>query len=101
MRNSSRAERRHHVQRLKRNRRNYWSYPRGHNYASDGSPLAPEAITDKHLGMVVHTPQLCSCPGCGNSRRHVWFKGDRKTVQEKRQFEQYREQLLDSEKEEQ
>jgi hypothetical protein len=94
MRVSNRAERRHHVQRLKRNRRNYWGYPRRtYPLGVDAAPVAREPMEAKQLGMVVHTPQLCSCSGCGNTRRHAWFKGERLTLEERRRLVQYAEQL--------
>lgn len=97
MRNSnetSRSERRHHVQRLKRSRRNYWNYPDRYAVSAlDHPPVSPQPMPADVLGKVVDTPCTCSCPGCGNSRRHAWFKGDRITQQEKRYLVQYREQL--------
>lgn len=93
MRISNRAERRHHVQRLKRNRRNYWGYPRYTVSVLDFPPVPDEAMGARQLGMVVHTPQLCSCSGCGNTRRHAWFKGERITLEERRWLVQYVEQL--------
>lgn len=71
----SRAERRHHIERLKESRKHYWGY---------GNPRAigPDKMTPKQLGKVVQNPQMCSCPACGNSRRHEWFKGERLTLQE-------------------
>ena len=55
MKNTSRAVRRHHQQRLKRARKHYWG-----NFASDSS---------KTLGMCVNTPCLCSCYLCGHQRK--------------------------------
>jgi hypothetical protein len=37
----------------------------------------------------------CSCPACGNPRRHAWWKGERLTMQERRANEDYKEQLCD------
>jgi hypothetical protein len=68
MKPPKRAIRRHHYQRLKRKRKNYW-------YRN---------LSDRHLGIVVNTPRVCSCPLCGNPRRH-W---NEMTVQERREFEQ-------------
>jgi hypothetical protein len=90
---STKAERIHHVFRLKHKRRNYWGYPRYTSSALDHPPVPDEPMDARCLGMVVSTPQLCSCSGCGNTRRHAWFKGDRITLQEKRWLTQYREQL--------
>lgn len=61
---SNRAIRRHHVQRLKNNRKHYW-------YGSNSQRL---------LGILVHTAKICSCYICGNPRK--FFK--EKTIQEKR-----------------
>lgn len=59
-----RAIRRHHYQRLKRNRRAYWHVD----------------LTPREIGMVVTTPHPCSCAGgCGHQRK-VYGP----TVQEKR-----------------
>lgn len=76
----SRAERRHHIERLKEARKGYWGY---------GNPRArgPEKMDAKLLGKVVKNPQVCSCPGCGNSRRHKWFKSECLTLQERSQLE--------------
>jgi len=93
MRQTNRAERRHHVQRLKRNRRNYWGYPRYTRSVLDFPPVPDEPMPPRALGQVVHTPQCCSCSGCGNPRRHSWFKGEMLTLQERRSLIQYREQL--------
>jgi hypothetical protein len=68
----SRSERRHHIERLKETRKTYWS----------AMPLTPKA-----LGSVVQHPQMCSCSGCGNPRRHAWFKSERLTLQERSQIE--------------
>ena len=93
MRTSDRATRRHHVQRLKRNRKHYWGYPRSSWSSLDFCTLPPAEMSARDLGKVLHTPQLCSCPGCGNSRRHAWFKAERLTLQERRWLIQYSEQL--------
>lgn len=91
---SARSERRHHANRLKHKRRHYWGYDRSRSRSGpDGPPLPPETISASRLGQLLHTPQLCSCAGCGNPRRHAWFKGERLTVQERRYDEQYKEQV--------
>ena len=52
----NRAVRRHHSARLKCNRKTYW-------YGEYS------ALTPRHLGKVLHTPQLCSLDlCCGNAR---------------------------------
>lgn len=58
----NRAVRRHHTARLKAKRKTYWGNGKGTKY----SPY----MTARQLGIVVHTPQICSCGlGCGNARR--------------------------------
>jgi len=52
----SRALRRHHRERLKKNRRFHW-----------GRDLKDEK---KALSIAVDTPKPCSCLMCGNARRH-------------------------------
>jgi len=68
----SRAQRRADNERLKKNRKNYWgrSYPS--NYA--------KPMTEKQIGMALHTPALCSCMMCGNARRKL----KEITIQERR-----------------
>jgi len=55
-----RAIRRHHRSRLKNNRKNYY----GHDEAWN------DPMTEGQLGVVVSTVPSCSCPMCGNPRRH-------------------------------
>lgn len=69
---NQRAIRRVHVKRLKKNRQGYW-----------GRQWQEEKMSPKHLGMVVHTPAICSCWMCGNDRKH--FK--HRTLQELRQMQ--------------
>jgi hypothetical protein len=56
MKDMPRAIRRHHAARLKKARRFY--------YGRDLRALPRE------LGMVLHTPQACSCWMCGHRRQH-------------------------------
>jgi hypothetical protein len=65
---TKRAERRHHIERLKQSRRFYWGCTR------DLSKFP------KQLAKVVHTPTPCSCWACGNARK--WF--GEQTIQEQR-----------------
>lgn len=51
-----RALRRHHIQRLKKARAGYWGRDR--------------TLSPRQLGIVVGTPQACSCWMCGNPRRY-------------------------------
>lgn len=62
----NRAERRHQDQRLKDRRLRYWSV---------GNK------TERTLGMLLHSPALCSCWMCGNPRK---FFGQR-TIKEERE----------------
>lgn len=58
---TKRAVRREHVARLKKNRAGFW----GAKWSG--------GMTPKQLGMVVHTPHLCSCYMCGNPRKYrLW-----------------------------
>lgn len=65
---TKRAERRHHVDRLKHNRRFYWGSDRDLSKCQ------------KQLARVVDTPTPCSCWMCGNSRK--WLGEE--TIQERR-----------------
>ncbi len=94
--NQTRQERRNHVQRLRHNRRHYWGYPNRNRVSPGDLPMAPQEMDACQLGKVVNNPQLCSCSGCGNPRRHSWFKGEMLTLQERRFLKQYKEQLDES-----
>lgn len=59
----NRAERRHHVARLKRARRRYWGM-----WLWGFNPNDPSDIG--RIGKLVHTCQACSCLGCGNQRQY-------------------------------
>lgn len=72
----NRAVRRHHVKRLKRKRQFYWFGTRtladslrwqGDSYIGVSGVMR---LSPKALGMVVQSPQSCSCPSCGNARRY-------------------------------
>lgn len=52
---NARALRRHHAARVKAARRDYWGQMQK---------------TPHQLGMLAHTPAMCSCFACGNPRRH-------------------------------
>ncbi|AAS77102.1 hypothetical protein T5.055 [Escherichia phage T5] len=51
-----RALRRHHRQRVKNNRKKYWTV-----FPHEGP---------KRLGIITTTPCICSCWMCGNPRKH-------------------------------
>jgi hypothetical protein len=57
----ARALRRHHVERVKKNRSGYWGRDR-----SDIDPL-----TERQLGILASTPAMCSGYCCGSPRK--WF----------------------------
>ncbi|UGO56076.1 hypothetical protein JLBYU40_61 [Escherichia phage JLBYU40] len=52
-----RALRRHHRQRVKNNRKKYWT-------------VFPHEESPKRLGIVTTTPCICSCWMCGNPRKY-------------------------------
>ncbi|SFM71240.1 hypothetical protein SAMN04487963_3473 [Marinobacter zhejiangensis] len=60
MKDTKRALRRHHVKRIKKDRRNYWG---GH---------ARQSV--KVLGKCSRTPCVCSCYLCGHKRKHFGAK---------------------------
>ncbi|HEX6747879.1 MAG TPA: hypothetical protein VF092_11365 [Longimicrobium sp.] len=62
----SRSLRRHHELRVKRRVADYYG-----GYARDDA---------RHRGKIAHTRRLCSCPMCGNPRRHF----GETTLQERR-----------------
>jgi hypothetical protein len=74
-----RAERRHHIERLKETRKHYWGYGR-----------RGEQMDPKQLARVVQHPQMCSCPGCGNARKHFGNSKEALTLQEQSQIEALR-----------
>ena len=76
---SKRALRRHHRDRLKRKRASYW--------------FGKEDNNPRKLGMLVSTPQICSCSGCGNPRRHKWE--DKRTIQERKYFQESIEENME------
>ena len=53
------AIRRHHKARLKKKRQRYWNQ---------------EQMPPNILGILMETPCMCSCPMCGNPRRHFGLK---------------------------
>lgn len=69
----NRAVRRHHAARLKKKRRHYWCF----GYPDYRYPFELREPTAKQLGLLVATPQVCSCPSCGNQRKYLG-----KTLQE-------------------
>lgn len=80
--NTKRAERRHHYRRLKKARVDYHYWGRG---------TALMSWTKAHLGMAVETPCSCSCPMCGNPRKHF----SQRTLAELKSQGSSEEQLLD------
>lgn len=53
----NRALRRHHRQRVKNNRKKYWT-------------VFPHEESPKRLGIITTTPCICSCWMCGNPRKY-------------------------------
>ena len=70
----NRAIRRHHIARLKNNRKSYWGYDRRRDGQMDA----------KQLGKVVQYPTPCSCTMCGNPRKKIRGKKCL-TIQEQKQ----------------
>ena len=84
-RSSGRAERRHQRERLKKARRFYWGL----------DSLNPEGgIELKHSRRVIDTPRPCSCHMCCNPRRSHYSKGERLTIQERKDCERVQYDLL-------
>lgn len=81
--NLARALRRHHAARLKSARAQYW----GRRWVG---PNGFEPMTERQLGMVVATPAICSCGGCGNPRK--WLR--ERSVQEQAWAQESVDQLL-------
>lgn len=74
----NRAERRAQVARLKQKRKFYFGGGFDNETISGYNQHIP--LEGRQLGRVVQYPAMCSCPMCGNSRRHF---GER-TIQEQR-----------------
>lgn len=91
----NRAVRRHHVARIKHNRKHYWGYPNRHRQRRDELPQSPVEMEPRILGKVLRTPQLCSCWACGNQRHNTG--GWTPTINERRWLDQYREQVAETE----
>ena len=60
MKNKGRAVRRHHRERLIKNRKNYWGY---------GNGWLEKEMPTENYNTLVNTPCVCSCWMCGNPRR--------------------------------
>jgi hypothetical protein len=73
---SSRSVRRHHMERLKKNRSTYWGYPR-HDEGQE------KAMSDRTRGIVANTPKNCGCWMCSRPRK-VFAE---RTMQEQRQMQ--------------
>lgn len=84
----SRAKRRHHRTRLKKNRRYYWGFGKfgWRGYCQDEIV----EMTGRQAGMVVNTPTPCSCLMCCNPRHNGWeTKKECLTIQERKASENY------------
>ncbi len=69
LKSMKRAQRRRHIARLKRNRKNYWNFPSVASGRYDEAPTPPEPMSPAQLGKVVQYPHPCSCAACCNVRR--------------------------------
>jgi rubredoxin len=69
----SRSLRRFHTARLKKTRKAYWGHAKPY-----GDPM-----NAAQLGKVTQYPAVCSCPMCGNDRKHF----NKRTIQELRHFD--------------
>lgn len=85
MKNMLRNIRRLHIVRLKHNRKNYYGHHRV--YGQEGI----QRMSAKELNRVVFTPTLCSCPSCGNDRRHFGTR----TIQELKFIETFKEYIME------
>jgi hypothetical protein len=65
---SPRALRRHHLTRVKHNRKTYW-----------GFNTTDHPMSERRLGIVASTPKPCGCAACSKPRKHT------STIQELRQ----------------
>ena len=85
----SRAIRRHHRARLKKNRKNYWGYGNQgwRSYCEHGIIEMPPEVASS----VTRTPTPCSCYMCGNQRHNTWQnKKECLTMQERKALEDYK-----------
>lgn len=72
-----RAERRHHVNRLKNKRKYHYGYQK---YLNDDN-------RGRMLGMIVNTATNCSCHMCGNPRSYYGNSSFSKTLSEQSDLE--------------
>jgi hypothetical protein len=73
----SRAERRHHHNRMIQRAKDFFILKWKKEYFS-------EEEYHKHLSAIAETKKPCSCFMCGNPRHNPYAKSDRLTMQEKR-----------------
>jgi hypothetical protein len=97
LKSMKRAQRRRDIERLKRNRKNYWGFPNRWAAKHNAPPVAPIGMTAAQLGKVVKYPQACSCAGCCNVRRapNMNDSGMGWTRQEIRHWHNYLEGLTE------
>lgn len=87
--NMSRAMRRHHRERLKKTRKNYWGYG-NQGYRSYFEQGTPE-MSPYQAGVVINTPKTCSCFMCRNQRHNTWQnKKECLTMQERKALINYK-----------
>lgn len=66
MKHFDRGERKAQEERLKKARKRYWGLVNNESA--------------KSIGILLHTPKVCSCPMCGNPRKYF----GKKTIQEQK-----------------
>ncbi|WP_349043602.1 hypothetical protein [Brucella melitensis] len=69
-----RALRRHHRQRVKNNRKKYWT-------------VFPHEESPKRLGIITTTPCICSCWMCGNPHKYYGNSKSGMKISELRQMQ--------------
>ena len=78
MKSTKRSQRRHQYARLRNKRKHYWN-----NWDK-------ELPNPRMLGLILHTPTMCSCLTCGNPRK--WWKS--KTLKEKLYTQILKDELI-------
>ena len=94
---TTRAERRHHRERLKKKRQYHWGYGHKDEWMGRTPPEAGDInyMSAKISGMVSRTPTTCSCGMCGNPRNKGWDNPN--TMQERKANEDYEDQIMSTE----
>jgi len=81
---TKRALRRHHYDRIKKKRQYHWGYGRKERWVGWPPAEAGEInfMSPRTAGIVINTPAPCSCSMCQNPRRVGGWNGYRLTRQE-------------------